>query len=114
MAITMTDDLAPPSPLRLPLSVVLGLAAPPLGLVAWILLSGSQRGIYLQSPWVRAGAAIFILGAIPLIGVIVATFIGLWPDPNPNPVGLGFLFLVAGVLGCLLALIGVIRCETSA
>jgi hypothetical protein len=47
----------PPSPLRLPLSVVLGLAAPPLGLVAWILLSGSQRGIYLQSPWVRAGGA---------------------------------------------------------
>ena len=103
----------PPSPLRLPLSVVLGLAAPPLGLVAWILLSGSQRGIYLQSPWVRAGATIFLAGALPLFGVIVAAFIGLWPDPNPNPVGLGFLFLAAGVLGCLLALIGVIRCETS-
>src|SRR4029434_82272 len=103
----------PPSPLRLPLSVALGLAAPPLGLVAWILLSGSQRGIYLQSPWVRAGGAIFLAGAIPLSGVIVATFISLWPDPNPNPVGLGFLFLAAGLLGCLLTLIGVIRCETS-
>jgi hypothetical protein len=109
----MTDDLPPPSPLRLPLSVVLGLAAPPLGLVAWILLSGSRRDLYLQSPWVRAGGAIFLAGAIPLLGVIVATFIGLWPDPNPNPVGLGFLFLAAGLLGCLLALVGVIRCETS-
>jgi hypothetical protein len=113
MAIPMTEDPAPPSPLRLPLSLVLGVTAPPLGLVAWILLSGSRRAVYLQSPWVRAGGAIFLAGAIPLLGVIVATFIGLWPDPNPNPVGLGFLFLAAGVLGCLLALIGVIRCETS-
>jgi len=109
----MTDDLTPPSPLRLPLSVVLGLAAPPLGLVAWILLSGSRRDLYLQSPWVRAGATIFLAGAIPLFAVIVAAFIGLWPDPNPNPVGLGFLFLAAGLLGCLMALIGVIRCETA-
>jgi len=84
----MTDDLTPPSPMRLPLSVILGFTAPPLGLVAWILLSGSRRDLYLQSPWVRAGGAIFLAGAIPLFGVIVATFIGLWPDPNPNPVGL--------------------------
>lgn len=109
----MAESPAPPSPLRLPLSLVLGLVAPPLGLVAWIVLSGSQRTVYLLSPWVRAGGAIFLAGAIPLFGVIVAAFIGLWPDPNPNPVGLGFLFLAAGVLGCLLALIGVIRCETS-
>jgi hypothetical protein len=109
----MIESPAPPSPLRLPLSLVLGLVAPPLGHVAWIVLSGSQRALYLQSPWVRAGGAIFLAGAIPLGGVIVAAFIGLWPDPNPNPVGLGFLFLAAGVLGCLLALIGVIRCETS-
>ena len=109
----MTDDLTPPSPMRLPLSVILGFTAPPLGLVAWILLSGSRRDLYLQSPWVRAGGVIFLAGAIPLFGVIVATFIGLWPDPNPNPVGLGFLFLLAGLLGCLLTLIGVIRCETT-
>jgi hypothetical protein len=109
----MTDDLTPPSPLRLPLSLVLGVTAPPLGLLAWILLSGSRRDLYLQSPWVRAGGVIFLAGAIPLFGVIAAAFIGLWPDPNPNPVGLGFLFLAAGLLGCLLALIGVIRCETS-
>jgi len=109
----MTESPAPASPLRLPLSLVLGLVAPPLGLVAWILLSGSRRDLYFHSPWVRAGGAIFLAGAIPLFGVIVAAFIGLWPDPNPNPVGLGFLFLAAGVLGCLLALIGVIRCETS-
>jgi hypothetical protein len=64
----MTESPAPPSPLRLPLSLVLGLVAPPLGLVAWIVLSGSQRTVYLQSPWVRAGGAIFLAGAFRCSG----------------------------------------------
>lgn len=103
---TATAYSAPPSPLRGILTLLLALSAPPLALVAWILLSGGERPAYLRSPWVRLGAGLVLLGALPLLVVVVAAAIGLWPDPNPNPIGLGLLFLAAGALGCVLALIG--------
>ena len=58
MAIPMTEDPVPPSPpLRLPLSLVLGSdrATPRTRGVDSLCWSGSQRAVYLQSPWVRAG-----------------------------------------------------------
>jgi hypothetical protein len=90
-------------------TVLLGLIAPPLAVVAWILLSGDQRKIYWQSPWVRAGLRIPILGALPLLLVIIASQIGLSSDPNPNPIGLGLLFVLSVVLGVVSAIIGVAR-----
>jgi hypothetical protein len=56
-----------------------------------------------QADVVRAGLAILLLGASPLVAIILAARIGLWPDPNPNPVGPGLLFLFSGVVatGCL-------------
>jgi len=99
----------PPSPLRLPLTVVLALIAPPLALLAWIFLSGARKATYFRSPWIRLGLGILVVGAFPLLAVITAAAVGLWPDPNPNPVGLGLLFFAAGVVACLLTLIGILR-----
>lgn len=101
--------LDPPSPLRIPVTLVVGLITPLLAIVAWIPLSGSERRAYLRSPLVRTGAAIAIAGALPLLAIIVAAWVGLWPDPNPNPIRPGLLFLAGSVAGCLCALIGVLR-----
>jgi hypothetical protein len=46
---------------------------------------------YLQSRLVRVGLGLLILGVGPLLFIIVAAAVGLWPDPNPNPIGPGFL-----------------------
>ena len=85
------------------LVLLLCFLAPPLGLAVWVLGNGTQRGAYLRSWWVRAGLAILLLGATPLIAIILAADVGLWPDPNPNPVGPGMLFFFSGVVatGCL-------------
>jgi hypothetical protein len=98
-----------PSPWRLPVALLLAFTLPPLGIVAWILLSGDDRMIYWQSWYVRGGLAIAVLGALPLLFVGIAAELGLWPDPNPNPIGFGLLFVFSAVLGSLVALIGVLR-----
>jgi hypothetical protein len=86
-----------------PLVLILCFLAPPLGLLAWVLGNGAHRAAYLRSWWVRAGLTLLLLGAAPLVTIIVAANVGLWPDPNPNPVGPGMLFFFSGILatGCL-------------
>jgi hypothetical protein len=64
---------------------------------------------YLRSWWVRIGAGVLILGAAPLVFIIIAAAIGLWPDPNPNPIGPGLLFFFTFWPGVLAILVGVIR-----
>jgi hypothetical protein len=46
---------------------------------------------YWQSRLVRVGTALLLLGSGPLLLIIVAAAVGLWPDPNPNPIGPGLL-----------------------
>jgi hypothetical protein len=101
--------LEPPSPLRLPVTLLLAFAAPPLALVSWILLSGSARADYFRSPWIRAGLIVLVIGSLPLLAVVAAAGLGLTRDPNPNPVGLGLLFFFAGVVACVLVLVGIVR-----
>jgi len=86
-----------------PLVLLVCILAPPLGLLAWVFTSGSHRPAYLGSGWVRTGLTLLLLGSAPLVAIILAAKIGIWPDPNPNPVGPGLLFFLAGVLatGCL-------------
>ncbi len=103
----MNSPVAPPSPLRIPVTVLVTVLIPPLGLAAWVLLSGGHRAKYLRSRWVRAGGIVFAVGSLPLLLVGLADLIGLLHDPNP--IGLGLLFLAAAIVGTLLALIGVLR-----
>jgi hypothetical protein len=103
------DRDTPPSSLRLPVTAILAITVPPLAPAGWILLSGGMREVYFRSRWIRAGAATLLAGILPLVTVIVLANVGLWTDANPNPVGLGLLFVAAAVLACVLTLIGIIR-----
>jgi hypothetical protein len=47
---------------------------------------------YLSSRLVRWGLALLVVGSGPLLFIILAAELGLWPDPNPNPIGPGLLF----------------------
>jgi hypothetical protein len=49
---------------------------------------------YIANTWVRVGLVLVVVGSGPLLAVIFLAALGLWPDPNPNPVGLGLLFFV--------------------
>lgn len=64
---------------------------------------------YLKSPWVKVGIGLLIVGAGPILFIIVAAAIGLWPDPNPNPIGPGLLFFVTFWPAIFCIVIGVIR-----
>jgi hypothetical protein len=106
--------MTPPSKLRIPLSLVFGVVAPPLGVIAWIALSGSRRSDYLRSNWVRTGLGVGIGSALPLLIVGSAANLGLGSDPNPNPVGLGLLALAGGILGTVLMAVGLVLADRRA
>ena len=55
------------------------------------------------------GVSIFILGQAPLLLIIVAACLSLWPDPNPNPIGPGLLSFVTFWPGVVLMLLGFLR-----
>ena len=94
-------------PSRLMLTLACLVLAPPLAPFAWIAASGDERPVYLRSLWVRASLVVIALCTLPLLVVGMLGYrLGLTLDPNPNPVGLGLLFLTGAVLGAILAAIG--------
>ena len=64
---------------------------------------------YLHSRWTKVCIGLLAVGAAPLILIIVAAAIGLWPDPRPNPVGPGLLFAVTLWPAVACIIIGVVR-----
>ena len=64
---------------------------------------------YLKSTWVRVGLVLLVVGASPLLFIITAAALGLWPDPNPNPVGPGILFALTFWPAIICIVVGVIR-----
>jgi hypothetical protein len=70
--------------------------------------SGPAPG-YGRSWWVRTGIALLIVGSGPLAFIIVAAAIGLWPDPNPNPIGSGLPFFFTFLPAVLCIVVRVIR-----
>ena len=64
---------------------------------------------YLHSLWVKVGLGLLIVGAAPLLFSIAAAALGLWPDPNPNPIGPGLLFFVTFWPTIICIVVGVIR-----
>lgn len=64
---------------------------------------------YLRSTWVKVGIGLLIVGAAPLMFIIAAAALGLWPDPNPNPIGPGLLFFFTFWPAIICIVVGVIR-----
>jgi hypothetical protein len=49
---------------------------------------------FMRNRLFRIGAIIALVGWSPLIAIVLLAALGLWPDPDPNPVGPGLLFFV--------------------
>jgi hypothetical protein len=64
---------------------------------------------YLKSYWVRAGLIMLLVGSGPLFFIIGAAAMGLWPDPNPNPIGPGILCGVTLWPAIICILVGIVR-----
>lgn len=64
---------------------------------------------YLASWWIRIGLALVVVGWGPLIAISVLDALGLWPDPNPNPVGAGLLFAFTAWPAIICLLVGYVR-----
>ena len=47
---------------------------------------------YLKNIWVKIALVLVVFGWGPLWVIVMLATIGLWPDPNPNPIGPGLLF----------------------
>ena len=64
---------------------------------------------YFANRLVRIGLGILVVGATPLLGIIFLANIGVWPDPNPNPIGPGLLFFFSFWPGVITLSLGIWR-----
>jgi hypothetical protein len=64
---------------------------------------------YLKSYWVRGGLIVLLVGSGPLFLIIGAAAMGLWPDPDPNPIGPGILCGVTLWPAIICILVGAVR-----
>lgn len=64
---------------------------------------------YLRNKWVRVGLALVVFGWGPLLAIILLAAVGLWPDPNPNPIGPGILFFFTSWPAIICLVVGVIK-----
>ena len=69
---------------------------------------------YLRNGFFKAGLILLVVGSGPLLAIIVAAKIGLYPDPNPNPVGFGILAGLTFWPAIILLVIGAWRVKRSA
>jgi len=63
----------------------------------------------MKSRLVRVGLVLLILGTGPLLFIIAAAAVGLWPDPDPNPIGPGLLAAVTFWPAAICIAVGVVR-----
>jgi hypothetical protein len=63
----------------------------------------------LSNRWGQVGVALVVFGWGPLVLIILLAAIGLWPDPNPNPVGPGLLFFVTFFPALICLGVGAVR-----
>ena len=49
---------------------------------------------YFGNRLFKIGAIIALVGWTPFLAILFLAEVGLWPDPNPNPIGPGLLFFI--------------------
>jgi hypothetical protein len=64
---------------------------------------------YLGNFWFKIGLVLVVVGWGPLLAIILLAAIGLWPDPNPNPIGPGLLFFFTSWPAIICLGIGVVQ-----
>lgn len=64
---------------------------------------------YLSNRLFKIGFWLFVIGTGPLLAIIFLAGIGLWPDPNPNPIGPGLLFFFTFWPAVILMVMGAIQ-----
>ena len=69
----------------------------------------ARTSAYLQSRLVKIGLGLLIIGTGPLVFIIAAAALGLWPDPKPNPIGPGLLSFLTFWPAVICIVIGVTR-----
>jgi hypothetical protein len=67
---------------------------------------------YLDTTLVRVGLGLLLFGTGPLVFIIVAAAVGLWPDPNPNPIGPGLLAGCTFWPGVICLVVGILRARS--
>ncbi len=68
-----------------------------------------MRNRYLRNRLFRWGLVLLVVGSGPLWGIILAAQLGIWPDPNPNPIGPGLLFFFTIWPALALLVLGIIQ-----
>ena len=68
-----------------------------------------QRRGYLSDRLVQIGITVIVVGSAPLLAIIFLAKIGVWPDPNPNPIGPGLLVFFTFWPGVITTGVGVWR-----
>jgi hypothetical protein len=64
---------------------------------------------YLRNRLFKIGFWKFLLGCGPLLCIIFLAGIGLWPDPDPNPIGPGLLAFLTFWPSLICLAIGVVQ-----
>ena len=64
---------------------------------------------YFGNLWIRIGIFLVVVGWGPLLAIVLLAAIGVWPDPNPNPIGPGLLFFFTSWPAVICLIIGVVQ-----
>jgi hypothetical protein len=75
-----------------------------IGLILAMAHSGASRAAWL----IGSGVTLFCLGCGPLLVVMLAAWLGLTADRNPNPIFLGMLFAATFTPAIVLVICGVV------
>ncbi len=64
---------------------------------------------YFSNTLIRIGLGLVVVGWLPLWGIVFLASIGVWPDPDPNPIGPGILFYLTAIPAIVCLALGVVQ-----